>query len=1317
MGKIALLNNNKELVIHNKLPKVLSLRKTSETSPYGTDTNFGSGSITQFSPEIRNPLLNPENFFLPKFQSNDGTPNIELNLWFDSYSRWHPLVGNIIGLHCATKGTPVMTETGIKNVEDLTISDRVISSDGEFQNIKWTEPTLYNGTFVSVRGLGIISTQWTANHPFKIKKGGLKVVKGKKSKKWNKKYPVGDAIWQTADKLEIGDYLMYPKFKEERYNNEYEIDLVEYIQLEHIMPNGGVARIFDITDDKIVNKLGSNLRSINRFIKINEEFAELMGWYLAEGSSDNNRMSFALHINEIKEGNRIKELLVKIFDLPKEDVIITEEIDKNGRKVTICSSPIARLFGIMGGKGAYNKNIPKEILFNQPSVGKALISSLMMGDGTIDENNSAILSTVSRTMAHQVQMLGTKCGVFFKMRTCDRTGDKYGNNFKKNYLTYYLTCTLNDFYNKIDSTVNYYKGRNQSKRVVEDENYYYLPITELIHTIKEEEVYDICTEDESFLSTCIVHNSTLPISRFGLVGVTDKEVLNVYEEMSENMDLFQNCQDILYQWFKRGEVQPFGWWDDDLGYFTSMSMIDTNYIYVTGHPMIRNNNGEVPEIYEYYPDEYLIQLLKTNNPMEQELLDYIDTDLQEAIENNLSVILDPFSTNMIRRKLNSWDLRGTGIISNVLKILLLEDKLRESQYSSAQSNINPYRLWLLGNDENMADSEQLEDLRTLVQQAQYDSQMNIFSHHLLKLEIQGAVGKADKMFQDFQYIEQQILTGLWSNKALTVSEGVSYNSSSVAMRVLMGRYIPIRNMLENYIYKKVFLPVAIRHDFYKITEAELAHGIRKAKKDRTPLYPRFDWRHKQSLLDDQSIRSMLIQLQGASKMPMKVICDSLDIEYDYVKNWLEKEMNTVFDNDFIAGRKTLINSAVAGGLKDKGKSMVKRMVEAGVEWAKGVMGYSPNLDIEGGEQDVETSNEQETDSFMGDDELAKDRKKLDKKTIKQIEDYKTQYEKDQIKQIKTINRKYHDEVENQLKKRSGNFNKGTTTRSIVVKELHANGMDVGIQKVVRDYLYDFKLLFSKQGIRYVNGDDSVMSNIAQVNDMMNEQYNKALYDVMKISQSKMEGIVGKSLPENVFIRTSEFKLNTEFDNIKKLDTDVAKAYWESITSNLERQVVNNFVKASKLSEIETIKKLGYKDMIIDDEVFPTTAKIEKFSISNKILPYTDGKEKLNIKVGKMAINEMPIEKYWKVKAVAETYNSASEIKYSDFIMDSIGDKYFGNLYYHVSTAMMDRISDLYEKYYEGADEEQWFKLNGVRFIKGEAMNEEVEVFFKDIVKQ
>lgn len=809
-------------------------------------------------------------------------------------------------------------------------------------------------------------------------------------------------------------------------------------------------------------------------------------------------------------------------------------------------------------------------------------------------------------------------------------------------------------------------------------------------------------------------HSTLPISRFGLVGVTDKTILNTYEEMSDDMELFEGCQDILHQYFKRGEVQPFGWWDDDIGRFTAMSMLDTNYVYVRGHYLLKDKNGVSPEVYELYPDEYLMQLIKSQDPIDQDLLENLDDELREAVENNLSVILDPFSTNMIRRKVNSWDLRGVGILSNVLKILLLEDKLRESQFSSAQSNINPYRIWKLGDENNWADEEQLEDFRSVVQQAQFDSQMNIFSHHLLSLDIQGASGKADKMFQDFEYIEKQILSGLWSNKALTVSEGVSYNSSSVAMRVLMGRYIPIRNMLENYIYKKIFLPVALRHDFYDITQAELNHGVRRAKKDRTPLYPKFDWRHKQSLLDDQSIRSMLVQLQQSSKMPMKVLCDSLDLDYDYVKNWMEKEMNTVFDNDFIAGRKTIIASAMAGGLKDKAKGIVKRMIEAGVEWSKGVMGDSPNLDVE--EDDtVEAQGDEEVEALTGEPTI-EDEDKLPENVKKQKREFRQQYENDQIKQVNTINRKYAKSTKKMLEARSSSFKGTESTRSLAVKQVLDSEMDTKVANMLKQYLYDFKILFSKQGIKYIKGQEDVRTYVGETLALIEDDYNKKLYETMKISQANLENLLGKQLNENVFIKLSEFKIGNEFDNIKRIDPDVSKAYWNSITSNIEEQITHNFIKAGKLAEVKMLKQLRYDNIYVDGVKQSIDSPIEIKS-GIKILPDTGEQEKLHIKVGKMVVKDVPVERYYDVKKVAEKYNTASEVAYEDDIVGVVGEKYFLNLYARLDVDIHDRIIDLYDKHYEGLDEEDWFKINGVRYIKQiEEQPMEVVAFYQNILK-
>ena len=82
------------------------------------------------------------------------------------------------------------------------------------------------------------------------------------------------------------------------------------------------------------------------------------------------------------------------------------------------------------------------------------------------------------------------------------------------------------------------------------------------------------------------------------------------------------------------------------------------------------------EIYEYIPDDVLKSMVMSTNPNEQKLVhDFLDPQIRTAVENNLTLMLNPFSTGIIRRKINSYDLRGTSILLNSLKVLMLEDKL------------------------------------------------------------------------------------------------------------------------------------------------------------------------------------------------------------------------------------------------------------------------------------------------------------------------------------------------------------------------------------------------------------------------------------------------------------------------------------------------------------------------------------------------------------------------------------------------------------------------------------------------------------------
>jgi predicted transcriptional regulator YheO len=821
-------------------------------------------------------------------------------------------------------------------------------------------------------------------------------------------------------------------------------------------------------------------------------------------------------------------------------------------------------------------------------------------------------------------------------------------------------------------------------------------------------------------------HSSLPISRFGLVGVTDKKILQFFEDNSDELDILTVIMDALKEYFTVGEVQPFAKWDKNQGKFTDLKLLDTDYINVTSHYMLNSKDGEIPELYEYIPDEYLKALVRTDNPFEQELLeDNLDDELRYAIENNFTLILDPFCTTMIRDKHTPRDLRGTSMLNSILKILMLDDKLREQAYASAQQNINPIRLWKIGNENFLPDDAMLEGMKNLILQAQYDPQLNLVTHPFVELDIQGATGKVDKMKDDYEYIEKQILTGLWSSKAFVHSDGITLNSSTVAMRMLMGRYLPIRAMFENYFYRKIFLPTALEQDFYKpLTQAQSQHGIRPSNKDRELVYPLFDWRHKQSLMDDQSVRSMLISLRDKSQMPMKVICDSLDLDYNYVKTWLEKETNTVFDNDMIESKKTLMNSAVAGGLKDSGKGMVQRIIDAGANWAQMIFGSSPNLQSKETDEAKKIREESDTSGDSGME--APPAEGLDSEQLKENKRFfSTEEGKAQLRVYDTINKKA-DKVKKELErfnKVKAPFNPNIPSQDDIMVKLRNLNYDGNIVSQLKGQLLDLKLALASEGVIYSEGSGSLGASINKVLSGLKDGYTKKLYNLGKYSAQtalnilNVQANLGDYIPENF----TAYALKNSIKEVDVEDAPVRRAVWNQVYPILEKQIVSNFLTLSKKVELDTFEKLGVLNVYLNNEKTAikdiTASKLA--DISTTIVPDTGSKIRHSINIRKCAVKNCPVESVPQVIKTVEKLNATgvfdlsgvnfTNSKYNDTIVDS----HLTAKFYNIANIEME---EMFSKHMDLEDSElDWFLKRAKNVIYGIEENKEVEEFIKKYI--
>lgn len=831
--------------------------------------------------------------------------------------------------------------------------------------------------------------------------------------------------------------------------------------------------------------------------------------------------------------------------------------------------------------------------------------------------------------------------------------------------------------------------------------------------------YDHYYRFDPLIGNLIDLHSTLPVSRFGLVGITDPVILREFEEVAEDLDLLSVIMQMFKQYFLKGEFFMYASWSEDQKTFTGINLLDTNLLTVLSHNLlIGKHKGDVPERYLLETDPFLSEIVQSTDDFYKELVDeYLDDDIKQAVEQGYRLLIDPFSGTFVKRSASPWDLRGVSILNNLVKTLMLEDKIREFKYANAQMNTTPIRLWTIGNDTFPADDEQIENLNSLIMNLNTDPQKNIIAPHVIKLEVIGSAAQADKMLDDLQYIENQKLTALWSNKAFTNSEGVTYNTGQTAMRVLMGRYLPIRTMIENTIYRKIFLPIAISRGYFKKGKgtdiSRNKYQMRKvaSKQYKDLLIPTMDWRHKQVLTDDANVRSSLIQLFQAGSLPAKVICDSLDLDYDYTMKWLEKEKGSIFDSQVTEIRKVLLNSAAAGTLNSDGLEAMTRIVDASSNWNQVILGHNENSElIKKPEEERKKNKEKETEEHK--------KERLESK-------------REQKQNINTIKRKYSEHVEKQLTESRKAFKLVyNNANDLIIKSLLDQGINKEAINELKTQLYDLKILLSKQGAEYIHKktalkQDSTTTLENELNKVLSyyqEEYETKLATVrdLRIISILQELNIDKVQLEPLLIDHEKYALIYEIDELNTNDRATLKTYWQNQESIVRDKAISNFIDLVHRTEIDTYQKLGVKQIYVNGKLTElSTFKPNIFMIDDQIVPNFNFTKKSTLQFKNFIAQNVPVELKPQVFALKQELNLKGKYDFSNETFETIKD--------HVYTYHLGRvydglqgysiITDLEYKYSEGeVDEKEFFINQGKKYLNKQQKQSELIKFYENLIK-
>lgn len=270
---------------------------------------------------------------------------------------------------CLNEDTLIYTINGLKPIKEIQIGDTVYTEKGKANVIDFINNGVKPTRIIKDEFGGEIEA--TNNHPFRV-------------------YDGEKIVWKLCENLKEGDVLL-------RKNISHIVDSQKMKKSKYIT--------FPIYSDS-----GTHEKVCDKKIKIDTDFAYLIGWLIGDGNNTaDDRIAFYFG-NEV-EKQHLKTLLEKVFG---KDMV--KYYDYQSDRFYILSKGLvaALLENGMSQSIAYNKQVPKFILESNDGIKGAFISGLFDADGCvrcetsegrIAEHISINLVTTSPVLAQQVKIL------------------------------------------------------------------------------------------------------------------------------------------------------------------------------------------------------------------------------------------------------------------------------------------------------------------------------------------------------------------------------------------------------------------------------------------------------------------------------------------------------------------------------------------------------------------------------------------------------------------------------------------------------------------------------------------------------------------------------------------------------------------------------------------------------------------------------------------------------------------------------------------------------------------------------------------------
>lgn len=416
--------------------------------------------------------------------------------------------------------------------------------------------------------------------------------------------------------------------------------------------------------------------------------------------------------------------------------------------------------------------------------------------------------------------------------------------------------------------------------------------------------YRYFARSDAYIGRALELMSDLPMSKLSLnmpkmpkkMRKLQQEILDFFKNQLEVLNMFELCQNILWEHNCIGNVYIFMEWDEEKKMWNKAVMLPPEEVYVFQYPFSENKRIE-------YRPERLIKMIRDGSTvvagasgnsiegnvcqrgdLEENILENLPQELVDMVREQGCIVMDcdpmtgSFVHHIARRKSPYLDL-GASVLERVLVPMLQKEHYKYCQLSLASRNMTPKNLitapGLMPND--------VDGLRTQVDLSYMDPEYSVITNYEVNWQVIGATDRLLDFDREYERIENQVFAAMGVTRELMTGEG-TFTGSKITVEILNTMFMMSREILKNFIERKLFIPICEAHGWFE----EGKNGIKKY------WCPQVGF-NRVTIRDNAEVFDSLFQLYQKGSLPVDVIYELFNLNADEINAKLRNEMFTVKD--------------------------------------------------------------------------------------------------------------------------------------------------------------------------------------------------------------------------------------------------------------------------------------------------------------------------------------------------------------------------------------------------------------------------------------